>query len=164
MTGHLVLSTLHTNDAISSALRLLDIGVDGYLVATALKAVVAQRLVRRICSSCIQNHTPDTNELQLLKTIAKGRDFSQLQFKHGTGCPHCNNTGYRGRVGVFEMLEINAELAEALRTENINAFAQAAAATPNFKTLSQAALEYAEQGVTSLDEVMSITAQIEELT
>lgn len=164
MTGHLVLSTLHTNDAISSALRLLDIGVDGYLVATALKAVVAQRLVRRICSSCIQAHTPDTNEMQLLKTIAKGRDFSQLQFKQGTGCPHCNNTGYRGRVGVFEMLEINAELAEALRTENINAFAQAAAATPNFKTLSQAALEYAEQGVTSLDEVMSITAQIEELT
>lgn len=164
MTGHLVLSTLHTNDAISSALRLLDIGVDGYLVATALKAVVAQRLVRRICSSCIQAHTPDTNEMQLLKTIAKGRDFSQLQFKQGTGCPHCNNTGYRGRVGVFEMLEINAELAEALRTENINAFAQAAAATPNFKTLSQAALEYAEQGVTSLDEVMSITAQIEEIT
>jgi MSHA biogenesis protein MshE len=164
MTGHLVLSTLHTNDAISSALRLLDIGVDGYLVATALKAVVAQRLVRRICSSCIQNHTPDTNEMQLLKTIAKGRDFTQLQFKQGTGCPHCNNTGYRGRVGVFEMLEINAELAEALRTENINAFAQAAAATPNFKTLSQAALEYAEQGITSLDEVMSITAQIEEIT
>ncbi len=164
MTGHLVLSTLHTNDAISSALRLLDIGVDGYLVATALKAVVAQRLVRRICSSCIQNHTPDSNELQLLATIAKGRDFSQLQFKQGAGCPHCNNTGYRGRVGVFEMLELNAELAEALRTENINAFAQAAMATPNFKTLSQAALEYAEQGVTSLDEVMSITAQIEELT
>lgn len=163
MTGHLVLSTLHTNDAISSALRLLDIGVDGYLVATALKAVVAQRLVRRICSSCIQNHTPDTNELQLLATIAKGRDFSNLQFKQGTGCPHCNNTGYRGRVGVFEMLELNAELAEALRTENINAFAQAAAASPNFKTLSQAALEYAEQGITSLDEVMSITAQIEEL-
>lgn len=164
MTGHLVLSTLHTNDAISSALRLLDIGVDGYLVATALKAVVAQRLVRRICSSCIQHHTPDSNELQLLATIAKGRDFSQLQFKQGAGCPHCNNTGYRGRVGVFEMLELNAELAEALRTENINAFAQAAAASPNFKTLSQAALEYAEQGVTSLDEVMSITAQIEELT
>lgn len=164
MTGHLVLSTLHTNDAISSALRLLDIGVDGYLVATALKAVVAQRLVRRICSSCVQSHTPDTNELQLLATIARGRDFSQLQFKQGAGCPHCNNTGYRGRIGVFEMLELNAELAEALRTEDINAFAQAAAATPNFKTLSQAALEYAEQGVTSLDEVMSITAQIEELT
>ena len=163
MTGHLVLSTLHTNDAISSALRLLDIGVDGYLVATALKAVVAQRLVRRICFSCIQNHNPDANELQLLATISKGKDFSSIQFKSGTGCPHCNNTGYRGRVGVFEMLELNAALAEALRTEDINGFAQAAAATPNFKTLSQAALEYVEQGITTLDEVMSITAQIEEL-
>jgi len=163
MTGHLVLSTLHTNDAISSALRLLDIGVDGYLVATALKAVVAQRLVRRICSSCVQNHTPDANEMQLLATISKGKDFRSASFKSGTGCPHCNNTGYRGRIGVFEMLELNGALAEALRTEDINGFAQAAAATPNFKTLSQAALEYAEQGVTTLDEVMSITAQIEEL-
>ncbi|RYY75997.1 MAG: type II/IV secretion system protein [Gammaproteobacteria bacterium] len=163
MTGHLVLSTLHTNDAISSALRLLDIGVDGYLVATALKAVVAQRLVRRICTSCIQNHNPDANEAQLLATISKGRDFNSVQFKSGAGCPHCNNTGYRGRVGVFEMLELNAVLAEALRTEDINGFAQAAAASPNFKTLSQAALEYAEQGITSLDEVMSITAQIEEI-
>lgn len=164
MTGHLVLSTLHTNDAISSALRLLDIGVDGYLVATALKAVVAQRLVRRICASCIQNHTPDADEEQLLQTVSKGKNVKSVQFKKGTGCPHCNNTGYRGRIGVFEMLELNAAMMEALRTENINEFAQTAAANPNFKTLSQAALEYAEQGITTLDEVMSITAQIEELT
>jgi len=163
MTGHLVLSTLHTNDAISSALRLLDIGVDGYLVATALKAVVAQRLVRRICSSCVQNHEPDANELQLIASISKGKSASDFQFKQGAGCPHCNNTGYRGRIGVFEMLELNAPMAEALRTSDINAFANAASESPNFKTLSQAALEYAEQGITTLDEVMSITAQIEEL-
>jgi len=163
MTGHLVLSTLHTNDAISSALRLLDIGVDGYLVATALKAVVAQRLVRRICSSCIQNHAPDASELQLLASVSKGKDFSQYQFKQGTGCPHCNNTGYRGRIGVFEMLELDAPMAEALRKSDINDFAKAASQTPNFKTLSQAAMEYAEQGITTLDEVMSITAQIEEI-
>lgn len=164
MTGHLVLSTLHTNDAISSALRLLDIGVDGYLVATALKAVVAQRLVRRICSSCTQNHIPDPNELQLLASISKTKNFSSVVFKQGAGCPHCNNTGYRGRIGVFEMLELNAPMAEALRTSDINAFAKAASESPNFKTLSEAALEYAEQGITTLDEVMSITAQIEELT
>lgn len=163
MTGHMVLSTLHTNDAISSALRLLDIGVDGYLVATALKAVVAQRLVRRICSSCIQNHIPDPNELQLLASISKTKNFSSAVFKQGAGCPHCNNTGYRGRIGVFEMLELNASMAEALRTSDINAFAKAASESPNFKTLSEAALEYAEQGITTLDEVMSITAQIEEL-
>lgn len=164
MTGHLVLSTLHTNDAVTSALRLLDIGVDGYLVATALKAVVAQRLVRRICGSCIQNHTPDANELQLLATVSRSKDLSQYQFKQGSGCPHCHNTGYRGRIGVFEMLEINAAMAEALRTSDINAFANATYTNPNFKTLSQAALEYAIQGITTLDEVMGITAQLDETT
>lgn len=166
MTGHLVLSTLHTNDAVSSALRLIDIGIDGYLVATALKAVVAQRLVRRICSACIQDHTPDTNELQLLATIQKGKNTansSAVNFKKGAGCPHCHNTGYRGRIGVFEMLELNSVMAEALRLEDINAFALAATSNPNFKTLSEAALEYAMQGVTTLDEVMGITAQIEDV-
>lgn len=162
MTGHLVLSTLHTNDAISSALRLLDIGVDGYLVATALKAVIAQRLVRRICTSCVHDHTPDANQQQLLATIAKGRDFSQIKFKVGSGCPHCHNTGYRGRIGVFEMLELNAELAEALRTSDFNGFTLAANKNPTFKPLSESALDYAIQGLTSLEEVMAITAQIDD--
>jgi len=164
MTGHLVLSTLHTNDAISSALRLTDIGVDGYLVATALKAVVAQRLVRRICSSCIQDHTPDANELQLLVSIKKDKSAQVVTFKRGAGCPHCHNTGYRGRIGVFEMLEINEDMAEAMRVGDINAFTHAAYASQYFKTLSAAALEYAEEGITTLDEVMSITAQLDEVS
>jgi MSHA biogenesis protein MshE len=163
MTGHLVLSTLHTNDAVTSALRLIDIGVDGYLVATALKAIVAQRLVRRICTSCTQNYTPDTNELQLLATIGKGKSFAQVQFQHGAGCPHCHNTGYRGRIGVFEMLEVNDAMAEALRDSDINKFTQAAYTSPNFITLSEAALAYAIEGITTLDEVMNISAQIDEV-
>lgn len=163
MTGHMVLSTLHTNDAVTSALRLMDIGVDGYLVATALKAIVAQRLIRRICASCIQPHKPDANELQLLATIGKGRDYSQASFKQGAGCPHCHNTGYRGRIGVFEMLELNQSMAEALRTNDINGFTRAANASENFISLSEAALGYALEGVTSLDEVMAISAQIDEL-
>lgn len=162
MTGHMVLSTLHTNDAITSALRLIDIGVDGYLVATALKAIVAQRLVRKICTSCIQNYTPDANDLQLIKTVGKGRDLSGVQFKCGAGCPHCHNTGYRGRIGVFEMLEINQPMAEALRENNINAFTRAAADSSHFQSLSVVALDYAVQGLTTLAEVMGITAQIEE--
>lgn len=163
MTGHMVLSTLHTNDAVTSALRLMDIGVDGYLVATALKAIVAQRLVRRICSSCIQPYTPDANEQQLLATIGKGRDFSKIPFKQGAGCPHCHNTGYRGRVGIFEMLELNQAMAEALRMNDINAFTRAAYAVPNFVTLSEAALAYAMEGITTLEEVMTISAQIDEI-
>jgi MSHA biogenesis protein MshE len=163
MTGHMVLSTLHTNDAVTSALRLIDIGVDGYLVATALKAIVAQRLVRRICSSCIAEHIPDANELQLLATISKKTSFSAIKFKRGTGCPHCHNTGYRGRIGVFEMLELNQTMAEALRESNINAFTQAAYANPHFVTLSEAALAYAIEGITTLDEVMSVSAQIDDV-
>lgn len=162
MTGHMVLSTLHTNDAVTSALRLIDIGVDGYLVATALKAIVAQRLVRKICTSCIQDYTPDANDVQLIKTVGKGRDFSSVTFKHGAGCPHCHNTGYRGRIGVFEMLELNQPMAEALRENNINAFTRAATESPYFQSLSLVALEYAEKGLTTLDEVMGITAQVEE--
>lgn len=163
MTGHMVLSTLHTNDAVTSALRLMDIGVDGYLVATALKAIVAQRLVRRICSSCIQPYTPNANEQQLLATIGKGRDFSSVPFKQGTGCPHCHNTGYRGRIGIFEMLELNQAMAEALRVNDINGFTRAAYAVPNFVTLSEAALGYAIDGTTTLEEVMTISAQINEI-
>lgn len=163
MTGHMVLSTLHTNDAVTSALRLIDMGVDGYLVATSLKAIVAQRLVRKICTSCVQLYTPDANERQLLATIAKGRDFSNVSFKAGTGCPHCNNTGYRGRIGVFEMLELNQPMAEALRVNDINAFTRAAYESPNFVTLSTVALDYAIEGLTTLDEVMTISAQIDDV-
>ncbi|MFC3115131.1 GspE/PulE family protein [Cellvibrio fontiphilus] len=163
MTGHMVLSTLHTNDAFTSAMRLMDMGVDGYLVATALKAIVAQRLVRRICTSCIQPHTPDANELQLLAVIGKGRDYSTATFKKGTGCPHCHNTGYRGRIGIFEMLELNQTMAEALRVNDLNAFMQAAHNLPDFVSLSEAALGYALEGLTTLDEVMSISAQVNEI-
>jgi MSHA biogenesis protein MshE len=163
MTGHLVLSTLHTNDAVTSALRLIDLGVDGYLVATALKAIVAQRLVRRICSSCIQPDTPDANELQLLALIGKGKTFHEVQFQRGAGCPHCHNTGYRGRIGIFEMLEVNQVMAEALRTGDLNGFSRAAYASPQFVSLSEAALGYAIEGITTLDEVMMISAQISDV-
>lgn len=162
MTGHMVLSTLHTNDAVSSALRLIDMGVDGYLVATALKAIIAQRLVRRICDSCVEPHYPDANERQLIASVAKGENHSDTQFKRGAGCPHCLNTGYRGRVGVFEMLEINNAMAEALRENSISGFSQATRKNPNFRPLSYSAFEYAVKGVTSLDEVMRVSAEVED--
>ncbi|MDO3382998.1 GspE/PulE family protein [Gilvimarinus algae] len=162
MTGHMVLSTLHTNDAITSAMRLIDIGADGYLVATALKAIVAQRLVRRLCSSCVQPHTPDANEQQMIKVLSAGRALGEVAFKTGSGCPHCHNTGYRGRIGVFEMLEINNDMAEALRTNDISAFSYAASHTRHFRPLSFAAFDYALEGLTSLEEVMRISAQVED--
>ncbi len=161
MTGHMVLSTLHTNDAVTSAMRLIDIGVDGYLVATALKAIVAQRLVRKICTSCVTDHQPNANEQQLVSLLSHGKPLN-VQFRAGSGCPHCHNTGYRGRIGVFEMLEINGAMAEALRDNDISAFSRAATHSPHFKPLSDAAFEFAVQGVTTLEEVMRISAQVED--
>ena len=162
MTGHLVLSTLHTNDALTSALRLVDMGVDAYLVATALKAIVAQRLLRKICTSCIQNHEPDSSERQLLSVIGKGRDLEGVEFKAGAGCPHCHNTGYRGRIGVFELLEVNSTMAEALRDNQLNAFTNAAQRSVNYRPLSHAALDYAVAGVSTLEEVIKVSAQVED--
>ena len=99
----------------------------------------------------------------MLAAIGKGRDYSHVVFKKGTGCPHCHNTGYRGRIGIFEMLELNQTMAEALRVNDLNAFMQAANAVPDFVNLSEAALGYAIEGLTTLDEVMSISAQVSEI-
>ena len=161
MTGHLVLSTLHTNDAISSALRLLDIGVEGYLAASALRAVVAQRLVRRVCPRCREAHRPNDAERAWLSTFAP--DLVERQFMLGTGCNQCARSGYLGRVGVFELLEIKRELADALRQGDPAAFESAARAQPGFKSLVQSALELAVEGVTSLSEVMSLSSEEEEI-
>lgn len=160
ITGHLVLSTLHTNDAISTAIRLMDMGIPGYMVATSLEAIVAQRLVRRICESCATSYEPTVQERAWLKNILPEQADS-LQLKHGTGCPHCNNTGYRGRIGVFELLELDDEMADALRRNDSSAFARAAAANPNFRTLTQNALDDAIAGITSLEEVLRVSSDDE---
>jgi len=117
MTGHLVLSTLHTNDAIGSANRLIDMGAEGYLVAAALQAVMAQRLVRRICESCSQPQIIDVQHAVWVRALL-GPQADITQFKHGLGCSHCNNTGYHGRIGVYELLEIDGPLADALSRES----------------------------------------------
>lgn len=162
MTGHLVLSTLHTNDAITSALRLTDMGVDPFLVAASLKAIVAQRLVRRICENCAEDARPDANEQQILELVGKKRPIGNVQFRVGRGCPHCYGTGYRGRVGVFELLELDRGMGAALRNNDVQAFNRAAHANPQFLPLSYSALELAKQGVTSLAEVLRVSALVED--
>ena len=163
LTGHLVLSTLHTNDAITSAMRLIDVGLEGYLVASALRAVVAQRLVRRVCSSCKEEYQPEPAEQIWLQAIDKSHPEG-ITFIHGRGCSHCNNTGYRGRIGIFEYLEIDNAMADTLRAGDPVAFGHAARAQPGFKTLSQCALDYAAQGLTTLDEVFRVSEQLAEET
>ena len=159
MTGHMVLSTLHTNDAVTSALRLIDMNVDPYLVAASLKAVIAQRLVRRVCESCAEPYKPTANEMQLVRHVSEQR---LTHLRKGAGCPHCFNSGYRGRIGVFELLEIDHAMADALRDNSVRDFNTAAHASPSYQPLSYGALEYALQGVTTLEEVMRVSAMVED--
>ena len=161
MTGHLVFSTLHTNSASGSAARLLDMGAEGFLVATALSAVLAQRLIRKLCESCAEPHKLTSQEKMWLRTNA-GDSAEFLNFLQGRGCPSCNGTGYRGRTGIYELLEIDEAMAEALRQNDTNAYIQAAAKTKGFRPLSICALEYASKGVTSLDEVLRIAGEQED--
>ena len=161
ITGHMVLSTLHTNDAISTVNRLIDMGAEGFLVATALRAVLAQRLVRKICKNCITEYTPEKQEMVWLYNLL-GEKAESSKFSHGHGCPQCNNTGYSGRIGVFEFLEIDDVLADDLRREDSAAFAKHAKASEYFKPFSRHAMEYATKGVTSLEEVVRVTGMIEE--
>ncbi|MEZ5561261.1 MAG: GspE/PulE family protein [Pseudomonadales bacterium] len=163
MTGHLVLSTLHTNDAISSATRLLDIGVEGYLVASSVRGIVAQRLVRRICERCAEPAEPDDQQFAWLDALVGEARAHELRFQTGRGCNRCNNTGYFGRIGVFELLELNEALANELRRADAAAFASQARRQPGFRPLVLNALDYAVKGQTSLAEVLALSGQVEDL-
>ena len=162
LTGHLVLSTLHTNDAVSSAMRLLDMGVEGYLVAAALRVIIAQRLIRRSCEACKEIVEPTESEKHLL-TLLMGTIDEGWEFKKGQGCSRCNQTGYSGRIGIHEVLEMNTELSDILRDGDSNAFAAAAVQQKDCKPLAIAAFEYALEGETTLEETFRIAGEIEDV-
>ena len=160
LTGHLVLSTLHTNDAISSATRLLDMGAPGYLVASSLRGIVAQRLIRKVCDNCCEDYHPTAQELFWLSSI--DASVKDVVFKHGRGCQKCNQTGYRGRLGVFELLEMTSEMMRALKMSDTMAFSEAAERSPNYKPLSHVALTYAKMGITTVKEVTKLIETVVE--
>src|SRR5438874_8884099 len=108
LTGHMVFSTLHTNDAPGAVTRLIDIGVKPFLVSTSLRAVMAQRLVRKICPHCKRPYAPDPKEVRALNIGAA--QAASATFAHGEGCADCNATGYRGRMGIFEIFTVNEEI------------------------------------------------------
>ncbi|KXS53847.1 MAG: MSHA bioproteinis protein MshE [Marinobacter sp. T13-3] len=161
MTGHLVLSTLHTNDSISSAMRLIDMGAEPFLVASSLLGVVAQRLVRRVCDNCTETYEPTEQELIWLRSFDLDPLDIEAGFVHGRGCYQCSNTGYRGRVGVYEMLEMDEDMLDALRRKDVSDFTRAARKSEFFRPLGQCAMDYALQGVTSLQEVSRVAATAE---
>lgn len=159
LTGHLVLSTLHTNDAISSALRLLDMGAEAYLVASALRAIVAQRLLRRVCNNCARKYELTARDKAWLANVTK-EDFSNANLMKGTGCQTCNGSGYRGRVGVYELLELDDIMVEAMRSGSPDALEKAAKNHPKFIPLPLAALRYVKEGITTIEEVTRLVEDI----
>ncbi|WP_158965630.1 GspE/PulE family protein [Paraglaciecola sp. L3A3] len=158
LTGHLVLSTLHTNDAVSSAIRLLDMGAPGYLVASSLRAIVAQRLVRKICTNCSTNYQLNNEQRFWLYSLDKNLDA--ISFKKGRGCQNCNQTGYKGRVGVFELLEMTESMMNALKMNDTVAFTQNAEKSTGFVPLAKVALMYAKMGITTVDEVLKLIEMV----
>ena len=160
LTGHLVLSTLHTNDAITSALRLIDMGAAGFLVGSSLRAIIAQRLVRRVCENCEEAYQPDSQELLWLTNLA-GEKVKTTKFFRGRGCQSCQYTGYKGRIGVFELLEMNEPMMGALKRDDAEAFTQLSKENPSFTPLALAAFDYATQGVTTVEEVLRLVETVD---
>ena len=161
LTGHLVLSTLHTRDAASTPLRMIDMGVPGYMVATSVHAVIAQRLVRVVCESCAQEAAPEPHEARWLQAVlADG--VGERRFRRGGGCAHCNGTGYVGRTGVYEMLEMTADLVHAANQADPNAFIEVARPHLEGRTLTDHAIALASTGRTTIAEVIKVTTQMED--
>jgi MSHA biogenesis protein MshE len=163
MTGHFVFSTLHTINAIATVNRLLDMGAPGYMIAAAVHGVVAQRLVRRVCTDCAQPAAPTANQLAWLATCRPELKAERQKFLAGSGCTYCNLTGYRGRVAVYELLEIDRVLADAVRRGDLSGFARAARSSEGYVPLAQGAIDLAVSGITSLAEAMAVGSGLEEL-
>jgi len=161
LTGHLVLSTLHTNDAASTPIRLLDMGVPHYMVASSLQAVLAQRLVRLVCESCVTDYTPLPAEREWLQ-LELGDAVDQYQYKHGRGCSHCNGTGYRGRTGVYELLEMTNAVAHAANSGDHGEFIRIAQKQMAGETLRRHAVELVMAGKTTVSEAMRINNQLDD--
>lgn len=160
LTGHLVLSTLHTNDAISAPIRLLDMGIPGYLIAATLRGVLSQRLLRVICNYCSEPYLPSQEELEWVKNVWKD-DLMQADFRHGKGCERCNKTGFSGRTGIFELLEMTPPLAAAIHKGDSVDFERVASENMGKESLDHQALALALRGQTTISEAMTILTSID---
>jgi MSHA biogenesis protein MshE len=157
MTGHLVLSTLHTNDAASTPGRLLDLGIPGFLVASTLLGVVSQRLLRVICHDCSETYQPSTDELAWASHHF-GANLQGVNFRKGGGCSRCNNTGFSGRIGVYEFLEMTTALATVIHQGDSAAVEVAARSLIGSNSLAHNALSLVAKGDTTIAEAMSVVA------
>lgn len=155
LTGHLVLSTLHTNDAAGAVTRLLDMGLEPFLVASAVQGVLAQRLVRRICPYCVQEYEPDK---KLVRIVAGFEDYNgETRFLRGKGCSRCKNTGYKGRIGIYELLIMDDNLRELVNKRASATEIAHAARKAGMKSMIMDGLEKVEKGITTIEEVFRVT-------
>jgi type IV pilus assembly protein PilB len=155
LTGHMVFSTLHTNDAPGAITRLIDIGVKPFLVSTALRAVMAQRLVRKICKLCKKPYAASTQELRSLNITAQ--QAAAATFMHGEGCPNCNATGFRGRIGIFEMFVVNEEIQRMIYDNAGTSKLRDKARSLGMRTMREDGVRKVTSGQTTIEEVVSIT-------
>lgn len=155
LTGHQVFSTLHTNDAAGAVTRLLDMGVEAFLISSSLEGVLAQRLVRRTCTHCREEWPVSAIVRDKLKDF--DTDGLNGKFYHGRGCDECRGTGYRGRIGIFELLPISPELRELILQRRSSAEIKAAA-QKNMITMQQDALQKAAEGITTLEDVLRVVS------
>jgi MSHA biogenesis protein MshE len=163
MTGHMVFSTLHTINAVATVNRLLDMGAPGYMIAAAVNGVLAQRLIRRICTDCTHAVEPSANQIAWLAACRPRANLERQTFYEGAGCTFCNLTGYRGRIAVYEILEIDRALADCIRRGDLEAFIAATRVKDSYVPLVQSAIDLALAGTTSLAEVMAVGSGLEEL-
>ena len=153
LTGHMVLSTLHTNDCPGGIMRLADMGIESYLIGSALLGFVAQRLARRICRSCAASYYPAP---ELLASVGWGHRTNEL-FQRGEGCRECHNTGFKGRAGIYEVMVIDAELKRLINRRASESDIRLYLAETGWRTLREKALDVVDRGESTLEEVLRVT-------
>jgi len=159
LTGHLVLSTLHTNDAPSAAARLIDMGVEPFLVASSVIGILAQRLVRTLCPACKKKYVPSKELLEQLG-LGKKSEEGNIQFYKEIGCAKCKQYGYLGRTGIYELLIPNEKIRDLMTKKSSAMIIQEEAVKAGMKTLREAGIEKIVQGVTSASEILRVTEEI----
>jgi type IV pilus assembly protein PilB len=160
-TGHLVLSTLHTEDAPSTVTRLTDMGIEPYVIASALVGVVAQRLVRRLCVSCRRQYTPETDTLRGLN-IAEA-DADRFVFYRAVGCEECNHTGYRGRIALYEVMRVTDKIRRLIAQRCGEDMVRDAAVASGMISLGEDGLAKVKNGVTTAEELLRVVTEVREL-
>jgi len=162
LTGHLVFSTVHTNDSAGTVTRLLDLGVEPYLVSSSLISVMAQRLVRKVCPDCRQEYEPKPHELRELGLMSADAQISDSvknggKFFVGAGCDKCFDTGYRGRTGIYELMPISEEIRELIYKKESAGAIKKAALNAGLQTLRMDGVRKVLAGTTTIAEVLRVT-------